>query len=357
MGMSDLFDPPTIATTMDQRRIATLRTLGRLEFLPTGYLWKLLFPTTTRRWVQLALVAMEREGLIWRTSVPHYTLSQQTGQTAPPRNPDIWGLTTDGWRLLEQLEAEPDRRSLEGLRHRDPRGRPASLLTLKHDLQASWWCASLLYEVQRSVFVRSVFVQVEYVSHERQRIDAMVVLRLSPDRRTVEPGVIPWFEGDYCRENEREVRLALEIDRGTEPLKTLLEKGVVYRDLTAQGVYSRNLGGPVLPVFVVPTMVRARQIANEWQYAWPDGWGVIAPLNQAGHPQHGVLWGTYRTMRKGEKAAVVPLLTYLALDPQGQVTFQPVMTLEQWRVGLEPEWIQVKRKERKNANDAQGGPV
>jgi hypothetical protein len=332
--MHDLFDPPTIASDIDHRRVATLRLLGRLEFMPTNHLWHLAFPGKGRRWVQLTLTAMEKEGLIWRVRVPYRTLAQPKGQTLPPRNPDVWGLTNDGRTLLETLEVEHDKRSLEGLRCRDPRGRPVSTITLKHDLQASWWCASLLFEIKRNAFVQSVFVQVEYVSHESQRIDAMVVLRISPTRRRIDIGPIPWFDGSYRREDEHEVRIALEIDRGTEPLKTLLEKGIAYRDLTAQGVYSRNLGGPVMPVFVVPTMTRAGQIAREWQTAWEDGWGVITPLSQASHPQHGVLWGTYKSMRKGEKGAAVPLLTGLVLDARGQVTFHPVMELDDWKQGI-----------------------
>jgi hypothetical protein len=344
----NFFDPPVAASQMDQRKVAMLRLLGRLEFLPTDYLWKLVTPDAGRRWVQLILTAMEKEGLVWRTRVPHRTLPHKDGTTPPPRNPDVWGMTTEGRMLLETLEVEHDQRSLDGLRYRDPRGRPVSSMTLKHDLQASWWCASMLFEAQRNAFVQSVFVQVEYVSHERQRIDAMVVLRITPKRRRADIGTIPWFDGSYRRQDEIEVRLAIEIDRGTEPLKTLLEKAVTYRDLTAEGVYTRALGGSVMPVFVVPTMTRAGQIAREWQDAWEEGWGVISPLNQASHPRHGVLWGTYKSMRAGDKGAVVPLLTSLALNAKGQVVLEPVMSLEQWQTGISEVETHTK-KEDENA--------
>jgi hypothetical protein len=67
--------------------------------------------------------------------------------------------------------------------------------------------------------------------------------------------------------------------------------------LTQTGVYERTLGGPVLPVFVVPPGRRAAQIATEWQLAWPGGPGVITTPKLSEHTQHGALWGRYSTLK------------------------------------------------------------
>jgi hypothetical protein len=321
---------------VETRHLAVLRLLGRLEFVQTPIIARLLYRGASLRTAQRELQYLAAEHLIWSTTVSWGTLPAptRTGTTTPPPKPPlVWGLTTAGRTLLASLGAEHDEQALQGLRCRDPRGKPVPQITLRHDLQASWWCAAVLCDIQRSPWCHSVFVQVEFVSHERQRIDALVVLRINPTTPRPEVGTIPWFDGTPKRPDEIEVRLALEIDRGTEQLTTLLEKGICYRDLHAQGVYSTLVGGPVLPVFVVPTMRRAGQIATEWQDAWPDGWGVIAPLDRADHPEHGPLWGTYKSMRKAQSGQKTPLLTAIQVGSGGTVTFQPVMALEQWLQG------------------------
>jgi hypothetical protein len=269
--------------------------------------------------------------LIWRTRVPLTARMEPeaAGRRRPPlKSPFVYGLTPRGKALLDTLEIEHDQRSLDGLRCRDPQERVVSPNTIAHDLQAAWWCASLLLEVQRSPWCHSVFVQVEFTVHARQRFDALVILRLNPTTPRATVGRIPWFDGTPRRPDEVEVRLALEIDRGTEPLPILLQKAVAYRDLTASGVYHQAFGGPVLPVFLVPTARRAGQIAREWQAAWPDGWGVISLVRAADHPEHGTLWGDYRGLCD---SAPTPLLTALVQEASGRIWLQPVFTLAQWQ--------------------------
>jgi hypothetical protein len=165
----------------------------------------------------------------------------------------------------------------------------------------------------------------------RQRVDALVILRLNLSTPRPSVGRIPWFDGTPRRLDEVEVRLALEVDRGTEPLPILLQKAVAYRDLTAGGVYSQAFSGPVLPVVIAPNNRRAGQIAREWQTAWPDGWGVISVVRVCDHPEHGTLWGDYRGMCDGTP---LPLLAALAPDARGRVRSQPVASLERWRQGM-----------------------
>lgn len=129
--------------------------------------------------------------------------------------------------------------------------------------------------------------QVEFLAHETQRMDALIIARFStkyPREQSCSPLPIPWFDGTPRLADELEMPLALEIDRGTEPLTILMNKARTYRDRTADGTYYAQRGGAVLPVFVVPTPHRVRQIGAEWRDMWPDGWGVITTPGAVADP-------------------------------------------------------------------------
>ncbi len=81
-------------------------------------------------------------------------------------------------------------------------------------------------------------MQTEFYPEKSQRIDALVILRFSPDSlRPVEHvGLLPFFDGSNRNAGEVDVRLALEVDKGTEELKVLLEKAEKYRDLHRAGI-------------------------------------------------------------------------------------------------------------------------
>ena len=74
------------------------------------------------------------------------------------------------------------------------------------------------------------------------------------------------------------VRLALEWDRGTEAFEVIADKALRYRTLTEVGIYQRLFGGPVLPVLIAPTHLRAAELVQAWNapHAWPGGIGVVA---------------------------------------------------------------------------------
>lgn len=330
-GSFGLTPPPALPAVVE-RQITTLRLLGRLEVMRTAQIRRLVYPDMSARGMGKQLATLLGHRLVWRTRVHLEERVDVGDRKAPPVTPPyVYGLTTPGKALLDTLEVEHDQRSLDGLRAREPTEELVTPNAIAHDLQASWWCSSLLLEVQRSPWCHSVFVQVEFTVHPRQRFDALVILRLNLSTPRPSVGRIPWFDGTPRRPDEVEVRLALEVDRGTEPLPILLQKAVAYRDLTAGGVYSQAFGGPVLPVVIAPNNRRAGQIAREWQTAWPDGWGVISVVRACDHPEHGTLWGDYRGMCDG---APLPLLTALAPDTRGRVRPQSVASLERWRQGM-----------------------
>lgn len=325
---------PAAMPACSHQQTVVLRLLGRLEFMTTEQLHRLVYPQQSRDTVLYHLRDLASKELIWRVHVPFQVMPalSQRGRRGPPlKLPYVYGLTAAGRMVLETLDAEPDRRSLESLKARDPGSRTPSKLTMAHDLQASWWCSSLLLALRRSGFVRSIFLQVEFVVHERQRMDALIIIRLTRSAQPIDAERWPFFDGTPCRPDELEVRLALEVDRGTEPLPILLAKGAAYRDLHVQGTYNQAFGGPVLPVFLAPTSRRAGQIAREWQAIWPDGWGVISTPRGAVSLHDGVLWGDYRSLTSADP---FPLLTVLTQHPiTNIVQYERIFDQTRWQEG------------------------
>lgn len=343
---------PSALPSIDDRQIALLMMLGRLELMTTPQIKRMLYAEHSISTLRRDLAQLHDDELIWQALAPIESINaKRQPKTAPSplrKLPHLYGLTTKGKTLLETLEVEADGRSLDALKARDLRSRRPGAANLSHDLQVSWWCSSLLLELQRNRFCHSVFVQVEFVIHKSQRIDALVVARFHPTSpRPIDTlGRMPWFQGVPLRPGESEIRLALEVDKGTESLPILLEKAVAYRDLTAQGVYNAAFGGPVLPIFIVPTARRASQIATEWRHAWPEGWGVITTAKGASHPTHGTLWGDYRSMRDGKPFA---LLTALHVE-RSAVEFRQLFTLERWQQGVITEANNLKTDSHSSQN-------
>jgi hypothetical protein len=244
-----------------------------------------------------------------------------------------YGLSDQGKELLNTLEVEHDPLAFARLVSRDPKGRKPDLRTLSHDLQVSWWCLNVILDAAENRYCHKIYVQTEFYPEKSQRIDALIILRLSPDRpRAAEDvGTIPFFDGTELQPGEIDVRLALEVDKGTEELKVLLEKSAKYRDLHKAGIYTATLGGPVLPVFLVQTARRAAQIAREFQDIWPSGWGVVGTPMSVNSVRDGVLWGTYKTLTRAEP---YELLTHLLVERQGRVRFFPTLSRAEWRNGM-----------------------
>ncbi|HEU4323116.1 MAG TPA: replication-relaxation family protein [Roseiflexaceae bacterium] len=334
---------PSALPRADAQEIALLRALGRLELLTVSQIRAGFFPGMSIQAVHNRLNRLLADDVVCRVPVRFTDITTTKGRaqgSAPAgrlKQPFAYGLTDAGKILLDVLEVERDQANFHRLRSRDPRGRKPDARTLAHDLQVSWWCLNVLLEASRNRFCRSVYAQVEFVSERRQRIDALVTLRMSLIRpRPPEQIVgIPWFDGTARADDEVDIRLALEVDRGTEELRVLLEKGAAYRDLTLDGIYTRLLGGPVLPVFLVPTPRRAAQIATEFRDVWPEGWGVISTPGRAAHLQAGALWGTYLTLMD---STPFQLLTEIRVAEDGGVSFVPLCDLPQWQGGMvDPE--------------------
>jgi hypothetical protein len=298
---SQLSTTPPNLIPLRQREL--LRLLARLEFVPARHLHALLAPelheTTFWRWLQ----DIHRQRLIWRTPVDARRLSGAVGATngaAPPRTPLLYGLTERGRDWLADQDVE-NAWLLERAITRDWQEPELKTGQLAHDLLVVEWCCRALAALKPSPLLERVEIAMEYVSARSeggqaiQRFDALIVLQVAIELRDAhELHALPW--GWPNAQAQFRLAWALEIDRGTEKLVTLLGKAVMYRDLTITGHYVATLGLNPLPVVITPTGRRAIQITREWVDGWPDGRGVIAPLDRLSDARGGVLWGQYRAM-------------------------------------------------------------
>lgn len=303
MALAARLNARTTHQPYDRQR-ELLRLLARLEFVPARHLHALVAPAvhtvTFWRWLQ----TVHTQRLIWRHTVDAGRLPGGIGapnKAAPPRPPMLYGLTEQGRAWLEGQGVEPDSAVLERAIVRDWKKPELKTGQLAHDLLVVEWCSRALIGLRRSLMPESVEIVMEYVSataptgQPLQRFDALMLLQLDLGQQNARNSdVIPWA---WAR-NTGGPRLAwaIEIDRGTEPLVTLLGKSVMYRDLTVSGHYEAMLGCKPLPVVVTPTVRRAAQIAREWLDGWPGGRGIIAPLDRLTDDLGGVLWGRYKTM-------------------------------------------------------------
>ena len=324
---------PSALPLLDDLEVVLMRLLGRLDLLTLLQIRQGVYPSYTVRGVQKRLQSLLDDDLIWRVQTrlvaanhaAEYTKVRKQGAYA-------YGLSDQGKELLNTLEVERDPLTYDRLVSRDPKGRKPDLRTLAHDLQVSWWCLNVILAASQNRYCRKLYVQTEFYPEKGQRIDALIILRLSPDnpRSNETVGPISFFDGSERREGEIDIRLALEVDKGTEELKVLLEKAEKYRDLHKAGIYTATLGGPVLPIFLVQTPRRAAQIAKEFQDIWPTGWGVAGTPFSV-NSRDGVLWGKYKCLTTSQP---FELLTNMVVDRAGRVQFFPAIDRETWRAGV-----------------------
>lgn len=213
----------------------------------------------------------------------------------------LYGLTEEGRAWIDAHGAEDDPAALGRAIVRDWKRPELKTGQLAHDLLVVEWCSRALIGLRGSPMLNSVEVVMEYVSatsdtgQPLQRFDALILVQVAPELQQANSGTsIPWAWA--ARSAPGLLAWAIEIDRGTEPLVTLLGKSVMYRDLTVSGHYEAMLGCRPLPVVVTPTVRRAAQIAREWVDGWPGGRGVVAPVDRLADKLGGVLWGRYKTM-------------------------------------------------------------
>ena len=269
-----------------ERAAAVMRLLGRVEFARARWVRALIFPGSDPTTAWRVLRKLHAERLIWSANAPADRVPgviRAPNNQKPPIAPQIYGLTPEGRAELAALGVEGDRTAITAMPVRPWADPDLKLAQLRHDLLVSDWCCAMLTGARKHPRLHSVYCQVEYTSATSesgqaiQRFDALLTLTIAAVPMPImPPWTIPWADGTPAPAGSITCRFAAEIDTGSEKLAILLSKAGTYRALTLSGHYTATLGGPVLPVVLVPGGTRrAAQVAREWQDGWPEGAGVV----------------------------------------------------------------------------------
>lgn len=326
---------PTANPIQDERMVEVLRLLGRVYVADALTLHRALYyrrydVKTTYRDLQ----ALATQRLVWRAEA-QVTLNRTLNNARVAKPSVVYGLSRAGKQLLKDMGVESDERALELLVARDVRGRAPKPSTLAHDLQVTWWCASMMEGLRLIPWCTGIYIQTEYNAIKTQRADAILGARFDLTRQRPDPASIPWVSGAPLRPNEVELRWALELDNSTESVNVLVNKFITYRDLHATGAYHQVLNGDVLLVLIVQNNRRAAYLAAEFSRVWPGGWGLVSTPARKGanSTAYGALWGTYFDMNTQQ---VVPLLSELTRNERNEVVaYSPLMTYGSWLRYLE----------------------
>lgn len=321
--------------TEDERMTEILRFLGRTYVCDIETLHRMLYyPRFDIRTTYRDIETLMEHRHVWHAEVRGIR-SKMANNGMPGRPRKIFGLSRTGKQLLQSMAIEADATVVEQMVARDPRGKLPKPSSLGHDLQVTWWCASMIEGLRLVPWCTSIYCQTEFRSSKTQRADAMLVARFNFEHPRENLHAIPWFDGSAKRDDEIEVRWALELDNSTESVGVLIDKFVMYRDLHGKGVYHKLFSGEVLLVLLVQDAKRADYLATEFSRAWPEGWGLVSTPDRQGARARsfGALWGRYFSMTN---EAEVNLLSVLVRNPvTGGREYQALMTHELWMRYLE----------------------
>src|SRR5262245_49832785 len=189
---------PSALPHLDDLEVVLMRLLGRLDLLTLLQIRQGVYPSYTVRGVQKRLQSLLDDDLIWRVQTRMVAANHAASYTkVRKQGAYAYGLSDQGKELLNTLDIEHDPLTFARLVSRDPKGRKPDLRTLSHDLQVSWWCLNVILAAAQNRACRKIYVQTEFYPEKSQRIDALVILRFSPDSpRPVEHvGLLPFFDG------------------------------------------------------------------------------------------------------------------------------------------------------------------
>jgi hypothetical protein len=192
--------------------------------------------------------------------------------------PGVWSLTPGGHELVRKHAQYPLKDTKAQYQARAVGNRRKQLL--EHDL--------LLADlVVKMIELTRPCLSGIYVGHElrldpdspRPLMDGLIVLHF--DGALILPGSVPWTK-DLATPHERQVRCAIEIDRGTEPIATIAAKAHAYRNVfTNERWYAwweTRYGQRPVILWVVPDEARLQAVWHNWAQTWPEGWFTIATV-------------------------------------------------------------------------------
>ncbi len=233
--------------------------LAWLGEVSTAHIQRLWLPQTSLRPVQRLVRSLRQEELI----EPRYWYGRAPRPRAPPiRRGRLWALTKSGRRLIHEHDQYPLRRS--PARHRR---------LMDHDVMTTEIIVRIV-ELGRAAGLSGLYVEREARVDPllpRPVMDALIITRTGGN--FAHSHLVPWTK-DAKVAGEQRRRYALENDRDSEPIATIIGKAIAYQQ-AGTPVWVERYGDFPVPMWVVPGEARLQTIMRAWQSAWPQGKWII----------------------------------------------------------------------------------
>jgi len=261
---SGSLDAPSASPTIAVRGagfdlINFLLGLAWLGEVSTAHIQRLWLPQTSLRPVQRLIQNLRQEELI----EPRYWYGLPPRPRAPPiRRGRLWALTKSGRRLIHEHDQYPLRRS--PARHRR---------LMDHDVMTTEIIVRIV-ELGRAAGLSGLYIEREARVDPllpRPVMDALIITRTGGD--FAHTNLVPWTK-DAKVVGEQRRRYALENDRDSEPIATIIGKAIAYQQAGTPAWVERYGDFPV-PMWVVPGEARLQAIMRAWQSAWLQGKWII----------------------------------------------------------------------------------
>jgi hypothetical protein len=162
-----------------------------------------------------------------------------------------------------------------------------------------------------------------------ETVDALVLARINPARPRADGRRHPWMDWSRPQPYERDVLLALIVDRHWQPVPQLRTR--LRRIGALQEACRLTFGRAALPVILCESAQRAAHYRAIFQDDdAPCAWGLIQTLasQQAEELQYGALWASYHDLYSGTS---VPLLSAVGLSQRQRfLGYEPLLRRDDW---------------------------
>ncbi len=243
-------------------------------------------PDLSREGLAHHLKMLRKSGHIWMEP-----LTDPLGQK-PINRAFLYALTKTGSDLLRQYVAIPKPASLserDRLITKDGALESTQRVIHSHMLDQAEFITRLIADLRSIDSFVGIDVWPEYTALGHIRIDALIIVRFSRQGALhALPGSkrsarwTPWLiPADSYPLDERfhvERLFALEIDRTTEELSVIREKGADYRTAYIAGLWRDLIGTFPIPTFVVKSEARLASIHQAFSRGW---WNSQPPQGRA----------------------------------------------------------------------------
>jgi hypothetical protein len=246
--------------------------MGELSKQQIHRIW---FPDYSGRTVQRALTLLKNEGLVRQINWNYQHQDQENPEKepekpAPGKPPNrrkvLYTLVDDTTNLIRPHTMYPFKPRGKGQkRYRD------------HDYHSNEMIAyTILHGRRKKKQMSGLFLYYEYYlnpPHQRPRSDVLIVIHTLEDGYPYK-GLVPWTRFAGVRDEGWTNRIALETDRGSEPISVLAGKADAYANCGRKHWIDAH-GHMPTPCWIVKDEERLWQLWNAWKEVWPQGFWRI----------------------------------------------------------------------------------